>query len=174
MPNAAVAPSTTSRFSARAVPKSRLAERSATTQVSSSRSASVVRTCVGSDRAVRFQSMSRASSPGSYGAGAGPLAARPDARASGGRRDALPSSRRSDLELEAAQHRRPRGDLGDRGRARPLGLGHPAACGGIGANPTVCGARDLVLLGRDARRRDVAEHARAPRRRACTPSASAS
>ena len=52
-------------FLAAAVPKSRLAERSATTHVSISRSASVVRTWGTSARAVRFQSMRRASSPGS-------------------------------------------------------------------------------------------------------------
>ena len=43
-PKAAAAASTRSRFSQSAVPKSRLAERSATTHVSISRSASVVRT----------------------------------------------------------------------------------------------------------------------------------
>ena len=64
IPKPAVAPSTASRFSQRAVPKSRLAERSATIHVSDSRSASVWRTNVSADRAVRFQSMSRASSPG--------------------------------------------------------------------------------------------------------------
>lgn len=65
-PNDAAVPSTRSRFSASAVPKSRLAEQSATTQVCSSRSASVVRTWTAWDRAVRFQSIRRASSPGSY------------------------------------------------------------------------------------------------------------
>jgi hypothetical protein len=61
--NAATAASAISRFSHNVVPKSRLAELSTTIHVSSSRSASVVRICGERDRAVRFQSIWRASSP---------------------------------------------------------------------------------------------------------------
>ena len=60
---AASAASARSRFSQSAVPKARLAEKSASTQVSSSRSAIVWRMWGSSVRAVTFQSMRRTSSP---------------------------------------------------------------------------------------------------------------
>ena len=65
-PNAAAAANATSDFSRSPVPKLMLAERSTTTHVCSSRSASVVRICGVSERAVRFQSIQRESSPASY------------------------------------------------------------------------------------------------------------
>ena len=61
---AASAATARSRFSHAAVPKSRLADRSITTQVSSSRSATVWRTCGTVVRAVTAQSIRRTSSPG--------------------------------------------------------------------------------------------------------------
>ncbi len=63
-PTAAAAATARSRFSHRAVPKSRLGDRSTTTQVSSSRSAMVWRRNGDCMRAVTFQSMRRTSSPG--------------------------------------------------------------------------------------------------------------
>ena len=63
---AAAAASTRSRLSQRAVPKSRLADRSTASQVSSSRSATVCRTCGTVVRAVTGQSIRRTSSPGRY------------------------------------------------------------------------------------------------------------
>ena len=65
-PNAAAAANATSDFSRSPVPKLMLAERSTTAQVCSSRSASVVRICGAIERAVRFQSIQRESSPASY------------------------------------------------------------------------------------------------------------
>jgi hypothetical protein len=61
---AATAAMTRSRFSHRAVPKSRLGDRSITAQVSSSRSAIVSRMCGTVVRAVTAQSIRRTSSPG--------------------------------------------------------------------------------------------------------------
>ena len=61
--NAPAAAHTTSRFSDRAVPKSRLFEASTTSHSSSSRSAMVSRTCGSVVRAVTAQSMCRVSSP---------------------------------------------------------------------------------------------------------------
>jgi hypothetical protein len=63
-PTAATADSARSRFSQLAVPKSRLGERSTTTQVSSSWSAMGNRTWAVPVRAVTAQSMRRTSSPG--------------------------------------------------------------------------------------------------------------
>ncbi len=63
---AARAATARSRFSQLAVPKSRLADRSSSTQVSSSRSATVSRTCGTVVRAVTGQSIRRTSSPGQY------------------------------------------------------------------------------------------------------------
>ena len=64
-PTAATAARARSRFSHRAVPKSRLAEQSTRAHVSSSRSAMVSRTWGTVVRAVTFQSMRRTSSPSS-------------------------------------------------------------------------------------------------------------
>jgi hypothetical protein len=63
-PTAAAAATTRSRFSQPTVPKSSDAERSATSQVSSSRSATVCRMCGSVVRAVTDQSIRRTSSPG--------------------------------------------------------------------------------------------------------------
>ena len=63
---AAAAATTRSRLSICAVPKSRLADRSIASQVSSSRSATVCRTCGTVVRAVTGQSIRRTSSPGRY------------------------------------------------------------------------------------------------------------
>ena len=114
-PKAAAAASTTSRFSEPIVPKSRLAERSTTIHVSIERSSSVRRTKVSPARAVRFQSMSRASSPARR---RGRRLARCPARGRSwrGRRSARPSSRRVTARLEPPQHVGARGHLG-RGEA---------------------------------------------------------
>jgi hypothetical protein len=61
---AAAAATARSRFSQTAVPKSRLADKSTTSQVSSSRSAIICRTCGWVVRAVTAQSIRRTSSPG--------------------------------------------------------------------------------------------------------------
>jgi hypothetical protein len=63
-PTADMAASARSRFSQSAVPKARLAEKSATIHVSSSRSAIDTRMWGSWVRAVTFQSMRRTSSPG--------------------------------------------------------------------------------------------------------------
>ena len=61
---AAAAATARSRFSQPVVPKSRLADMSTTSQVSSSRSAIICRTCGWVVRAVTDQSIRRTSSPG--------------------------------------------------------------------------------------------------------------
>ena len=61
---AAAAATAKSRFSQTAVPKSRLADKSTTSQVSNSRSAIICRTCGWLVRAVTAQSIRRTSSPG--------------------------------------------------------------------------------------------------------------
>ena len=61
---AAAAATARSRFSQLAVPKSKLADASTTSQVSSSRSAIICRTCGWVVRAVTAQSIRRTSSPG--------------------------------------------------------------------------------------------------------------
>ena len=63
---AAAAATARSRFSHPVVPKSRLADTSTTSQVSSSRSAIICRTCGCVVRAVTDQSIRRTSSPGWY------------------------------------------------------------------------------------------------------------
>ena len=103
-PNAAAAENARSRFSHNAVPKSMLGERSTTSHVCSSRSASVVRTCGVNERAVRFQSMRRASSPTSYVPRAGGLDAGPGPQTEElAAQQAVEPDR--DLELEPAELR---------------------------------------------------------------------
>ena len=157
-PSASVTPSATSALRRSAVPKAIDGVRSSTTQVTSTRSARWTRTCGSRVRAVTFQSISRTSSPGTYGR----ICASSVPRPSSGERwspASRPSTRRPIVSSSA--------------RSSGSGIGPGPGRSGVSTTPNAlqAGSRGDRSPELERRRRDGREHGvehvvrrRAPRR----------